>query len=70
MSAGVVQRLEFPPALFTRELAAYYLSMSIREVDDLRSKGDLIPAGNSKRVKFTKAELDRYVATLPDREVA
>lgn len=70
MSAGVVQRLEFPPALFTRELAAYYLSMSLREIDDLRAKGHLIPVGDSKRVKFAKAELDRYVANLPERAVA
>lgn len=68
MSAGVVQRIEFPPALFTRELAAYYLSKSLREVDDLRSTGDLIPVGKTKRVMFTKAELDRYVANLPERD--
>lgn len=70
MSAGVVQRLEFPPALMTRELAAYYLSMSIREVDDLRAKGELIPVGDSKRIKFAKDELDRYVASLPERGAA
>jgi hypothetical protein len=67
MSGGVVQRIEFPPALFTRELAAYYLSMSLRDVDDLRAKGDLIPTGDTKRVKFTKQELDRYVDSLPER---
>ncbi len=70
MSAGVVQRLEFPPALFTRELAAYYLSISLRELDDLRAKGQLIPVGASKRVKFAKTELDRYVDSLPERAVA
>ena len=70
MSAGVVQRIEFAPALMTRELAAYYLSMSLRDLDELRSQGHLIPAGDSKRVKFTKAELDRYVATLPERGTA
>jgi hypothetical protein len=68
MSAGVIQRIEFPPALFTRELAAYYLSMSLREVDDLRSKGTLIPVGDGKRVKFTKTELDRYVDSQPERD--
>jgi len=67
MNTGVVQRIEFPPALFTRELAAYYLSMSLREVDELRAKGHLIPVGDSKRIKFTKAELDRYVENLPER---
>lgn len=68
MSAGVVQRIEFAPALFTRELAAFYLSMSLRELDDLRAKGDLIPVGDGKRVKFTKAELDRYADSLPERD--
>lgn len=68
MSAGVVQRIEFPPALFTRELSAYYLSKSLREIDDLRAKGELIPVGDGKRVMFTKGELDRYVDGLPERE--
>ena len=67
MSAGVVQLIEFPPALFTRELAAYYLSKSLREVDDLRSRGELIPVGDGKRVMFQKSELDRYVDQLPER---
>lgn len=67
MSAGVVQRIEFAPALFTRELAAYYLSKSLREVDDLRSRGELIPVGDGKRVMFQKIELDRYVEKLPER---
>ena len=67
MNAGVVQRIEFPPALFTRELAAYYLSKSLREVDDLRSSGDLIPVGEGKRILFTKDELDGYVKNLPER---
>lgn len=67
MVAGVAQRIEFPPALMTRELAAYYLSMSLREVDDLRAQGHLIPSGDGKRIKFTKAELDRYIDSLPER---
>lgn len=68
MTSGTVQRIEFPPALLTRELAAYYLSMSLRELDDLRAKGHLIPVGDGKRVKFAKAELDRYVENLPERD--
>ena len=61
-------RIEFPPALFTRELAAYYISGSLRDVDDLRSKGELIPVGDSKRIKFRKEDLDRYVAGLEERD--
>ena len=67
MSAGAINRIEFPPALFTRELAAYYLSKSVREVDDLRATGELIPVGDGKRITFTKGELDRYVENLPER---
>ncbi len=68
MSAGIIQRIEFPPALMTRETAAYYLSMSLRELDDLRQRGELIPVGTEKRVKFAKTELDRYVSNLPERD--
>lgn len=60
-------RIEFAPALFTRELAAYYLSCSLRDIDDLRAKGELIPVGDTKRIKFTRVELDRYAANLPER---
>jgi hypothetical protein len=62
-----MMRIEFPPALFTRELAAYYLSCSIREIDELRAKGELIPVGRGKRLKFRRVELDRYVQSLPER---
>lgn len=70
MSAGVVQRIEFPPALFTRELAAYYLSMSLRDIDGLRAKGELIPVGTGLRVKYRKDDLDRYIERLPERPAA
>lgn len=68
MSAGVIQRIEFPPAVFTRELAAYYLSRSLREIDDLRKTGELIPVGDGKRVFFLKADLDRFAEKLPERD--
>ena len=61
-------RIEFPPALFTRELAAFYISGSLRDVDELRAKGELIPVGTSKRVKYKKADLDRWVENLPERD--
>jgi hypothetical protein len=59
-------RIEFPPALFTRHLAAFYLSKSLREVDELRAKRKLIAVGETKRPMFTKAELDRYIEGLPE----
>jgi hypothetical protein len=60
-------KVEFPPALFTRELASYYLSKSVREIDELRIQGHLIAVGNGKRVLFRKEELDRYAASLEER---
>lgn len=60
-------RIEFPPALFTRELAAYYIQGSLRDIDDLRASGELIPVGKGKWIKFRKEDLDRYVASLPER---
>ncbi len=60
-------QLDFPPALLTREIAAFYLSASLREVDYLRTSGELVAVGKGKRVKFRKEDLDVYIARLPDR---
>ncbi|MBT2503009.1 hypothetical protein [Curtobacterium sp. ISL-83] len=68
MTAVTAVRIEFAPALFTRELAAFYISGSLRDIDDLRAKGELIPVGDTKRVKFRKEDLDRYVANLSERD--
>lgn len=67
MNGGGALRIEFAPALFTRELAAYYLSCSLRDIDDLRAKGELIPVGDTKRIKFRKDDLDRHAANLTER---
>lgn len=61
-------RIEFAPALMTRELAAYYIAGSLRDVDDLRARGEITPVGSSKRVKFRKSDLDEWIARLPERE--
>lgn len=60
-------RVEFPPALMTRELAAFYISGSITDIDELRAKGELVPVGTGKRLKFRKTDLDRYVESLKER---
>lgn len=67
MSDVTVQRVEWHPGLFTKELAAVYLSKSVREIDMLRTDGTLIPVGDGKRVMFTKKELDHYIENLPER---
>jgi excisionase family DNA binding protein len=51
----------------TRELAAYYLSVSMRELDELKARGELIAHGDGKRVRFKKTELDEYIRRLPER---
>ncbi len=63
-----ILRIEFPPALMGRELAAYYIGVSIRDLDNLRHSGKLIASGDGKRVMFKKSELDRYVDLLPERD--
>lgn len=60
-------RIEFPPALMTREVAAYYISGSLRDIDELKAAGQLIPVGKSKRIKFRKDDLDRYIDSLKER---
>lgn len=60
-------RIEFPPALMTREIAAYYISGSLRDIDDLRATGEITPVGNTKRVKYRRADLDEWVARQPER---
>ena len=59
--------LNFPPVLMTRDLAAAYLSMSLRELDELRATGHLTPVGDGKRVKFLRKDLDTYAESLPER---
>lgn len=64
---STVLRIEFPPGLFSKDLAAHYLSKSTREIDELRAQGHLIAVGEGKRIFFTKEELDRYRLNLPER---
>lgn len=60
-------RIEFAPALMTRELAAYYISCSLRELDRLREQKIITPLGDGRRVMYRKSELDAYVDSLPER---
>ncbi len=62
-------RIEFPPALMTRETAAYYIEGSLRDIDELRAQSILIPVGGQKRIKFRKTDLDKYIASLEERDV-
>lgn len=54
------------PALMGRELAALYLDMSTRKVDQLQALGKLIPVKSDAGKRFSVEELNRYIASLPD----
>lgn len=66
----VTQRFEFAPKLMSKDIAAFYLSMSTRDIDRLRESGHITPVGDSKRVKFLKEDLDAYAESLPERTSA
>ena len=64
-------RIEFPPGVMTKPVAAYYLGMSEREIDRLRAEKKLIAVSDEhhpKLVKFLKEELDRYRLSLTERD--
>lgn len=65
MNASV--RVEFAPALMTREIAAYYISGSLRDLDRLRETKEITPVGEGRRVKYRKTELDAYIARIAER---
>jgi hypothetical protein len=60
-------RIEFAPALMTRETAAYYIDGSIRDIDRLRESKTITPVGEGRRVKYRKTELDKYIASIAER---
>jgi len=66
MTASTI-RVEFPPALMTREIAAYYISGSLRDLDHLRETKEITPVGEGRRVKYRKTDLDAYVAKVAER---
>ena len=67
MTAGTALRIEFAPAVMPREVAAYYIGRSLRELDDLRAQGKITAHGPGKRIYFKKEELDRWISELPER---
>jgi len=60
-------RMEFAPALMTRETAAYYIDGSVRDLDRLREQKKITPVGEGRRVKYRKSELDAWIDSLPER---
>jgi len=67
MSKPAAVSVAFTPALFNRDTAAVYLARSVREIDELRQRGEITPYGEGKRVYFKREDLDRIVEQLPER---
>jgi hypothetical protein len=65
--SGAPLRIEFAPALMTRELAAFYISGSLRDLDRLRESKEITPVGEGRRVKYRKSELDSYIERIAER---
>lgn len=53
--------------MMSRELAAYYIGKSVRELDALREQREIVPKGEGRRVLYDKADLDRVCDNLPER---
>lgn len=60
-------RVEFAPALMTREIAAYYIGGSLRDLDRLREQKIITPVGEGRRVHYRKSELDAYIDNIVER---
>lgn len=60
-------RVEFPPRMMSRELAAYYIGRSVRDLDALREQNEITPKGEGRRVLYDKADLDRVCDRLAER---
>lgn len=60
-------RVEFPPRMMSRELAAYYIGKSVRDLDALREAKEITPKGEGRRVLYDKADLDRVCDRMAER---
>jgi len=62
-----ILRIEFPPRLFTREMAAYYLACSPRQIDKYRELREITPLMDGSRVKYRREDLDRIADRMPEK---
>ncbi|TIH32691.1 hypothetical protein D4765_15480 [Subtercola vilae] len=53
--------------MMSREIAAYYIGRSVRELDVLRETKEITPRGEGRRVLYDKADLDRVCDRLAER---
>lgn len=61
-----MNRFIFAPILMDAEPAAYYLGVSLRQIDKLQRLGDLTPRANGGKRVFHRDDLDTYAAGLPE----
>jgi hypothetical protein len=53
--------------MMSRELAAYYIGRSLRDLDALRESKEITPKGEGRRVLYDKVDLDRVCDKMPER---
>jgi DNA-binding transcriptional MerR regulator len=60
----------FQPGTFGREKAAEYLDISPRKLDDLQSRGLIVPVSLDGMKRFRRSDLDDFLDRLPDWDAA
>lgn len=59
----------FAPGLMGQDAAAYYLGIGKSALNELQAQGRLIPKKIGSRRGFARADLDDFIAGLPDWEI-
>ena len=67
-SSLVTIRAYYSPALFDRERAADYLSVSPRKLDEIQAAGELIPKKHGSKRLYLRKDLEEFADRLPDWE--
>lgn len=63
-------RIEGWPALMQADTAAAYLDCSPRKLAELQRQGKVIPVDSDMGKRYTREELDRYIASLGEWQSA
>lgn len=63
----VIIRQEWAPGRFTKQLAALYLSCSIREVDMYTAAKEITAYGKGRNAYYKKTELDAFIDRMKER---
>lgn len=63
-----VRRIDGWPALMTLETAAAYLDVSPSTISRRQREGRIIPTSLDGTKRYSRAELDRFIESLPEWE--